>query len=208
VAEPTQDKQRAQGQDAADPLSDPRAAIDQLAGENALLRASLADLRARLGEIEDLADTDVVTGLPNRRRFLAELDRVVNNAARHGTPAALLYIDLDGLKHINDRHGRLAGDAALLHVSRLLGGLIRSTDVLARIGDDEFGLILDHLDHNSAIETSERLAHCIAANPLDIGNGQIRVAAFIGVATILPGDAVDDILDRADRNMTRAKTGF
>lgn len=206
MSEPTQDKQRPQGQDLAAPPSDPRAVIDQLAGENALLRASLADLRARLGEIEELADTDVVTGLPNRRRFLTELDRVVSNAARHGTPAALLYIDLEGLKHINGRHGRLAGDAVLLHVSRLLGGLIRSTDVLARIGGDEFGLILDHLDHNSAIETSERLAQCIAANPLDAGNGQIRIVAFIGVATILPGDTVEDVLDRADRNMVRAKT--
>ena len=126
-------------------------------------------------------------------------------ADRHGTPAALLYIDLEGLEHINEAHGRLAGDAALGHTARLLSRLIRSTDVLARIGGDEFGLILDHLDHNSAIETAERLARCISENPLDLGGASVAIAATIGTATILPGDTVDDVIQRADRNMYRAK---
>ena len=148
-----------------------------LADENALLRASLAETRERL----------------------------VSHAGRHGTPAALLYIDLDNLKAINDRHGHFAGDAALIHVARLLGGLIRSTDILARIGGDEFGLILDHLDHNSAIETADRLARCIAAEPLDLGSAMVTLEASIGTATILAGDSVDDVMRRADRNMYAAK---
>lgn len=178
---------------------------DRLADENALLRASMAAMRERLGELEDLAEKDEVTGLPNRARFLGELERVVAHVNRHGTPAALLYIDLEGLKHINERNGRLAGDAALGHTARLLSGLIRSTDVLARIGGDEFGLILDHLDHNSAIETAERLARCIAANPLDLGGKTVAIGATIGTATILPGDSADEVIERADRNMYRAK---
>ena len=179
-----------------------------LADENALLRASLADMRGRLEELEQLADTDPLVPLPNRRRFLRELDRVVSQVNRHGTPAAVLYIDLNGLKAINDRHGRFAGDAALIHVARQLAGLIRTSDILARIGGDEFGLILDHLDHNSAIETAERLASCIANDPLDIGGATVSVEASIGTATILPGDTVDDIMMRADRNMYRAKTDY
>lgn len=178
---------------------------EKLADENALLRASMAAMRERLGELEDLAEKDEVTGLPNRARFLGELERVVAHVNRHGTPAALLYIDLEGLKHINERNGRLAGDAALGHTARLLSGLIRSTDVLARIGGDEFGLILDHLDHNSAIETAERLARCIAANPLDLGGKTVAIGATIGTATILPGDSADEVIERADRNMYRAK---
>lgn len=177
-----------------------------LADENALLRASLAEMRERLEELEQLADTDTLTPLPNRRRFERELARVVGQSNRHGTPAAVLYIDLNGLKRVNDRHGHLAGDAALIHVARLLQNLIRGTDVVARIGGDEFGLILDHLDHNSAIDTAERISRCIATSPLDLGGTQVRLDAAIGVATILQGDSAADVMSRADRNMYRAKS--
>lgn len=180
-------------------------AID-LAAENALLRAALAEMGARAQELEHLADTDGVTPLANRRRFLRELERVVGQCNRHGTPAAVLFIDLDGLKAINERHGYFAGDAALIHVATLLESLIRSTDLLARIGGDEFGLILDHLDHNSAIETAERLARCIARSPLDLGHATVTVEASIGTATILAGDKVEDVMLRGDRNLYIAKT--
>ncbi len=182
-----------------------REAIAELADRNALLRASLAEMRARIFELEQLADSDTLTPLPNRRRFLRELERVAAYAKRHGTPAAVLYIDLDGLKGINDRYGHFAGDAALIHVARLLSGLIRSTDVAARIGGDEFALILDHLDHDSAIDTAERIARCIAENPVDLGGSLVTVEASVGTATILPGDTVDDVMQRADRNMYLAK---
>jgi diguanylate cyclase (GGDEF)-like protein len=181
------------------------AAVDELASENEVLRASLAQMLQRVTELEALADSDTVTPLPNRRRLVRELERVISHSDRHGTPAALLFIDVNGLKGINDRHGHLVGDAALIHVAQLLLGLIRSTDVLARIGGDEFGLIVDHLDHNSAIDTAERLAQRIAANPLDVSGEKVTIAAAIGVATILPGDSVEDVLRRADRNMYRAK---
>ncbi len=186
--------------------SGPDEAAHSLVDENALLRASLAEMRARMEELEALADTDTLTPLPNRRRFLRELERVVGQANRHGTPSALLYIDLDSLKSINDRHGHLTGDAALIHVARLIGGLIRSTDLAARIGGDEFGLILDHLDHNSAIETAERIARCIAGNPLDLGGCEVRLDVSIGTATILRGDTLEDVMRRADANMYRAKS--
>ncbi len=182
------------------------ARIGELADENALLRAALAEMRDRLAELEQLADSDTLTPLPNRRRFIRELERVVGQANRHGTPAAVLYVDLDSLKAINDAYGHFAGDAALIHVARLLAGLIRSTDVAARIGGDEFALILDHLDHNSAIETADRIARCIAANPLDIGGTDVALQASIGTATIMAGDTVDDVMQRADRNMYIAKT--
>lgn len=183
-----------------------QARLDALADENALLRASLADMRSRLDELEQGTERDPRTGLPNRQRFLAELDRVVGLCARHGEPAALLHIDVNGLKTINEDHGRMAGDAALAHVARLLSRLIRSTDVLGRMRGDEFGLILDRLDHDSAIETAERLELCIAQNPLDLGAARITIAAKIGVAMILPGDTTRDVLRRAGQNLSRAKT--
>lgn len=187
-------------------VSETDTGYEALADENALLRASLAEMRERLEELEQLADTDTLTPLPNRRRFERELARAVSQSNRHGTPAAVLYIDLNGLKRVNDRHGHLAGDAALIHVARLLQELIRGTDVVARIGGDEFGLILDHLDHNSAIDTAERISRCIAASPLDLGGTEVRLDAAIGVATILQGDSAADVMSRADRNMYRAKS--
>ena len=178
-----------------------------LADENALLRASLAEAHQRLRELEQSAENDPLTGLPGRSRFVEALDRAVGQAERHGTPAAILTIDLKGLAAINDTHGTFAGDTALIHVARLIAGLIRSTDLLARIAGGQFGLLLDHLDHNSAIETSERLARCLHANPVDLGGAVVAVEAAIAVTGILSGDSVDGVLERADRNLARTKAG-
>ena len=176
-----------------------------LADENALLRAALADAQERLHALEEHADSDPLTGLASAKRFEAELERVAGHAARHGTPAAVLTIDIKGLAEINERHGRFGGDAALLHVARLLGGLIRTTDVLARTGGGQFGLLLDHLDHNSAIDAAERLTRCIAAEPADLGAERAPVEARIAVTGLMPGDSAKDVAARAAANLTRVK---
>jgi diguanylate cyclase (GGDEF)-like protein len=106
---------------------------------------------------------------------------------------------------MNDAHGHAVGDAALVHVATLLAGLVRSTDLAARIGGDEFALILDHLDHNSAIEAAERIARVIAQSPLEVEGKAVLLEASIGTATILPGDSAEDAMKRADRNMYLAK---
>lgn len=180
-------------------------AAARLAEENALLRASLQEMRARLEEMERLSERDALTGLPNRPAFMRALDRIVSRANRHGTPAALLYVDLDGLEAINARHGQVAGDAALLHLAKLIEGLVRATDFAARVGGDEFAIILDHLDGDSAIETSERIARCIADHPLDLGSERVPLRTGIGVATILRGDTVEDVVRRGEHTMHRAK---
>ncbi len=179
----------------------------KLEDENALLRASLAEAQNRLQAIEQAADLDPLTGLPNRLRFVRGVERLVGQAERHGTPAALVSIDLKGLAAVNDQYGRLAGDSVIVHVARLLAGLIRSTDMVARIDGDVFGLLLDHLDQNSAIETAERLGRCIAATPVDVGGGQQSIQAEIAVTGILAGDSVEDVIERAERNLARAKSG-
>ena len=181
-----------------------REALARLADENALLRAALAESRARVGDLEEVADDDPVTGLPGTRELERQLGRAVSQADRHGTPAALITIDLKGLAAINARHGRVAGDAALAHVARLLQSLIRTSDVAARTGRG-FALLLDHLDPDSAIDTGERIARYIADRPLDLGHAQVGVEATVGVATILPGDSAEDVLARAERNLERIK---
>ena len=180
-------------------------AMARLAEENALLRASLSELRTRLEEMEKASERDALTGLPNRPSFMRALERTVSQANRHGTPAALLYLDVDGLEAINASHGQIAGDAALIHVAKLVEDLIRTTDFAARVGGDEFAIILDHLDTDSAIETSERVSRCIADNPLDLGKGTLPIQASISVATILRGDTVEDVVRRGELTMHKAK---
>jgi len=184
---------------------DAREALQRLNDENALLRAALADARAQLGEAEEQAGRDPLTALSDARHFLGELERVVSQAARHRIPAALISVDVDDLKAVNEGHGRVAGDAALRHVARLLKSLIRSSDVAARNGGGAFSLLLDHLDADSALDTAERIARCVAAHPLDLGHTQVKLGATVSVATILPGDSVEEVLRRAARNRERVK---
>ena len=181
------------------------AELARLGDENALLRAAAADLRARLEALETTSERDPLTGLPNRAAFMRSLDRAVSQANRYGTPAALLYLDIDGLDALNARHGEVAGDAALIHVARQLDQLVRTSDFAARVGDDEFGMLLDHLDGESAIETAERIGRCIGDAPLDLGAAQVKVAVTVGVATILRGDSVEDVNRRGELTMRKAK---
>lgn len=182
-----------------------RALIVQQIDENELLAAALADMRARVDELERLVDSDTLTPLPNRRRFLRELDRVVQHGRRYKTPAFVMFVDLDGLKAINDAHGHLAGDAALIHVAEILATMLRTTDVVARIGGDEFGLLLEHLDEAAAHEKAARIVESIANSPLEIGGRQVPLSVSIGVAEIRPEDGSDAVLARADAAMYAAK---
>ena len=115
-------------------------------------------------------------------------------------------IELTNLSNVHERHGHFAVDAALVHVARLLCGLIRSTDILARTGDARFDLILDHLDHNSAIDTGDRLARCIADHPLDLGHAKVKLESAVATTGILPGDKLNDVLARAERNQALARS--
>jgi len=187
------------------PTREAREALQRLTDENALLRAALADARAQLGEAEENAGRDPLTALLDPRQFRSELQRVLSQAARHCTPAALISVDVDDLKGINEGHGRVAGDAALRHVARLLKSLIRASDVAARGGGGAFSLLLDHLDADSALDTAERIGRCIGAHPLDLGHVEVRIQVTVSVATIMPGDTVEEVLRRAARNRERVK---
>jgi len=182
-----------------------RQALARLRDENALLRAALADARARLDETGEDAGADPLTALLDARQLVREIERVLSKTARHGTPAALLSIEIGELANINDRYGRVAGDAAIRHVARQLRNLIRSSDIAARNSAGSFSLLLDHLDADSALDTAERIARCIAAHPLDLGHAVVAVEVTASVASILPGDTVEELLRRAARNRERVK---
>ena len=176
------------------------------AAENMILRAALADAQRRIRELEEGAETDALTGLADGRRFARALDRVASVAGRHGTRAAVVSIELAGVNAIEDAHGAMGVEAALVHLGQTLAGLIRTSDLLARTGGHEFGLILDHMDHDSAIDTAERLGRCIAAAPLDLGHAKVRVEVVAAATALLAGDSAPDVLLRSARNLALARS--
>lgn len=141
-------------------------AILALMAEVDALRRDLQVAQTRLKSLEQTADQDTLAPIANRRAFVRELSRMMSYAERYGAPASVLYFDVDGLKDINDTHGHAAGDAALLHVARILADNVRDTDTTGRLGGDEFGMILANADEAEAAEKAESLARAIERTPL------------------------------------------
>lgn len=190
---------------ADDPFPTPVEATSALMRENAELRAELARLRARLAEVEGLADLDTLTPLFNRRAVMRELARSRDFAERYGGTASLAYFDLDGLKAINDRFGHAAGDAALLAVADQLRTHIRGSDLAGRMGGDEFAVILAQTNGFQAEAKAEALAAAIAAATIDGLAAEARVSVSWGVAEIRPGVQPEGIVAEADAAMYAAK---
>ena len=175
--------------------------INNLREQNVKLINEITNLKEYLAEIQTLADSDTLTPLPNRRCFLRELKRVVSFVARHGNGAAVLYVDVDDLKNINDCHGHQAGDAALIHVATMLRNTLRSTDLIARIGGDEFGLLIDPIDEKDVPAKIDSLRAAICASPLMVDGVHVKGSVSIGYTMIRADDDVDTALARADAAM-------
>jgi diguanylate cyclase (GGDEF)-like protein len=182
-----------------------KGAIQTLLAEIDDLRGEVARVKARLAEAEGLADRDALTPLLNRRAFLRELARIRAFAQRYGSPASLVYFDLDGFKAINDRYGHGAGDAALLAVAERLRANVRDSDILGRLGGDEFALILVQADHVAAEAKAAALAQVIEREPLRFGDWSAPVHLSFGVCAI-EGDADPQaLIANADAAMFAAK---
>ena len=172
------------------------------------LRGEVARLRARITELEALVFRDDLCGCANRRGLVEALDTAIARRRRHQLPSALMLIDMDGLKRLNDRFGHMAGDRALVRLAQLLVAGVRTNDVVARIGGDEFALLLDQAGGIDAGDTARRLAKAVAAAEFAI-DGQLQpLSVAIGVTMVEPGDSPDQALARADRAMYRAKSSI
>jgi diguanylate cyclase (GGDEF)-like protein len=169
-----------------------------------VLAASLASVAAwRLNEEQALKDA--LTGLPNRRLFGDRLDQALSRAQRHESTVAVLNVDLDGLKAINDTYGHAVGDELLARVAERLRALTRSADTAARLGGDEFALLIeDILGEAEASYVADRVLSALAT-PFPIRGHQITIGASIGIATSEPRIGRNEIMVRADRAMYRAK---
>jgi diguanylate cyclase (GGDEF)-like protein len=179
--------------------------VDRLIGEIDQLRDKVAQLQQRVEQLDQLAHQDTLVNLPNRRGFMRALERFIDRASRYAELSALLYVDLDGLKMINDSFGHNAGDKALIEVAELLVGGVRKSDVVARIGGDEFGILLAHSDDAKAHETATRLVDLIAGSHFTHDGDALPLSVAIGVATINGEDTPEEAIARADREMYRKK---
>lgn len=165
--------------------------------------------RDREARYQKLARTDWLTGLTNRRKLMEIGAREVARARRYGAPLAVVLIDLDHFKKVNDTHGHIAGDRVLARAAAVFAAAIRDVDTVARFGGEEFAILLPDTDARGALEVAERCARKLAAAPLDVGAAEpLVVTASMGVAdTAGPSADLEDLLRRADDAMYRAKQG-
>lgn len=152
------------------------------------------------------ARTDPLTGLPNRRAFDDELVRRLAEWKRKGALFCLLLVDLDHFKELNDRHGHPAGDQVLRQLAEVLLTTLREMDLAARIGGEEFAVLLPSTNLSDAMRVSQRLRAAVADAPLEIAPGQtIKLTISIGLTAVRPGDHPLLLLRRADQALYAAK---
>jgi diguanylate cyclase (GGDEF)-like protein len=171
--------------------------------------AALSDSLQRALDYEDLferASHDPLTGLANRRVFEERIPGMMDSALRYGNPLTMLSMDLDKFKDINDNLGHLAGDEVLRSVAEVLRKAVRSSDLLVRMGGDEFVLVLDNTDRVQARILAERL--CKAVDELDIwADVKTKLGISIGLAQLDAGETLPDWLERTDDILYHAKAG-
>jgi diguanylate cyclase (GGDEF)-like protein len=173
--------------------------IELVADFAAVAALALDNARAR-SELELLATTDDLTGLPNRRRFRSELEREIAAARRYSLPLSLLLLDLDDFKAINDGYGHESGDHALREIARAIHQRLRVPDLAARIGGDEFGVLLPQTGREAAEALARDLEHAVrqALTP------PLTTTTSIGISTLQAGGPTD-LFAEADRLLYQAK---
>jgi len=156
-------------------------------------------------EVADLALLDDLTGVGNRRHLVQRLTEECARSERSGESFALLVIDLDGFKAINDTHGHAAGDAVLTHFSEVLLAHVRDSDCVARLGGDEFAILLSHADEIQALKKADQLAEALSESPTVWNGITIPVSFSYGAFQLKPDDNAEIAMARADEAMYAQK---
>lgn len=156
-------------------------------------------------ELHRRATTDELTGLPNRATFEGWMERETARARRDGRPLALLLVDVDHFKRVNDQRGHAVGDRVLREVARRLREALRSDDLLSRVGGEEFCVLLPGADLAAAAEVGERIRTSVRAAAVAIADGSVSVTVSGGVAMLEPGDDELSFVSRADLRLYEAK---
>lgn len=165
------------------------------------LRGEVAMLKLRLNEAQNLADMDVLAPVLNRRAFLREMKRVASFAQRYGSPASVVFFDLDNFKSVNNRFGHAAGDEALRAVAKRLQANVRESDLVGRMGGDEFAVLLAQADKETAVSKAQSLADAIRDQPVQFGEWSAPLHVSWGVREIEPGADPEVALTEADAAM-------
>jgi diguanylate cyclase (GGDEF)-like protein len=167
---------------------------------------SISRLREQAEALAHLAHTDALTGLANRRYLIEQLDREFTRAKRYRRPLALLYLDLDRFKSINDQFGHLFGDEILRNIALSMRAVLRSADLLARIGGDEFAVLLPETTIKGAVGVAEKLGRALKAFRANLSQSIPDLSFSAGVAQMrFEDDSIDDLLVRADTVQYQAK---
>lgn len=182
-----------------------RAAIMTLMAEVESLRKQLDGTNSRLVYLERVADQDSLLPVFNRRAFVRELSRVMSYSERYGTPSAVLYFDIIAFKAINDTYGHAAGDAALEFVATAFIENVRESDVVGRLGGDEFGVILAHSDVKTAKEKAEILAKRVRNSRFAWDGQEIKLDVAYGIYSFKQGEDARHALEAADKAMYTQK---
>jgi two-component system, cell cycle response regulator len=194
---------------AHDYLTKPPSSPDEvvLTVQRAVEKKRLHEANLRLiRELESLSRTDALTGAGNRRSFDEALGHEMARAKRHGQPLSLVMLDIDHFKRINDAHGHPGGDEVLRAVAATLRATLRDGDVLFRYGGEEFAVLLPYAQGPGAVTAAERMLRAIAAAPVALREGAVRVTASAGVASVLASDADGaSLVGRADAALYEAK---
>jgi diguanylate cyclase (GGDEF)-like protein len=180
--------------------------LDEAVGEEiaGIVRRAVPalDNAFRYREARRLADLDALTGLRNRRFFHETLQRECTRAQRYGRSLALLVLDLDDFKAINEKVGHLAGDAVLAETAARVRGVLRASDIACRVGGDEFAIILPEAAAGQAAQLYERVEEAVSATPI---GSMPRLTLSGGVAELIDGDDSTRFFERADDALYRAK---
>ena len=184
-----------------------RATAVRLAAEVERLAAELEASRARITELETRIDVDPLTEALNRRGFERELRRSLAYVKRYGATAAVIYLDLDEFKPINDRYGHAAGDAVLKAIAATLARNVRASDVVARIGGDEFVVLFWNVTAAAAAAKAAALEAAVSATPVRWGNATLVAGASAGMTLVGRLDSAAEVLKRADAAMYARKAG-
>lgn len=169
------------------------------------LEKALNATQKHIRTLERLADTDPLLRIANRRNFLNHLVQTLSLVSRYHTPASLIYIDLDELKSINDRHGHLVGDRALFHLVRVVKARLRASDIVGRLGGDEIGIILPQ----TSLADAEGIAHMLSLKleeePFSWQGVDISLSISYGLADLAKHKKAASALLAADQAMYRHK---
>ncbi len=165
----------------------------------------LAGLMERIAELEHLSLTDELTGLLNRRGFQMELKRTLASAERYDEQGALVYIDLDGFKPINDTYGHAAGDEVLTRVAAIIEDNVRDTDFVGRMGGDEFAVVLTRTTWNDGLKRAEVLDKILNDSYTTWNGRLIAIRASFGFQGYYAKDESANLINRADQAMYETK---